>query len=117
MEEIFYQKFAIWVQMIFIILQTIGCISNLGSLIYTYKTFKVSKPIYLVAMLDSLVTFLGFLVLFGATMTLAIVTEKDPEFLKGKCVTFQFSLIHGSMPYPTESTGRVLWLRTFRFVH
>ena len=93
MEETFYQKFAIWVQIFFIILQIIGCISSLGSVIYTYKTFKISKPIYLVAMLDSLVSFLGFLALFGATMTIGIITEKDPEYLKGKCVTFQVSLI------------------------
>ena len=86
-------EFAIWVQIIFIILQIIGCISSLGSVIYTYKTFKISKPIYLVAMLDSLMTFLGFLALFGATMTIGIITEKDPEYLKGKCVSFQFSLI------------------------
>ena len=84
MEETFYKKFAIWVQIIFIILQTLGCISSLGSVIYTYKTFKISKPIYLVAMLDSIVSFLGFLALYGATMTIGIITEKDPDYLKGK---------------------------------
>ena len=93
MEETFYKKFAIWVQIIFIILQTLGCISSLGSVIYTYKTFKISKPIYLVAMLDSIVSFLGFLALYGATMTIGIITEKDPDYLKGKREIFQFSLI------------------------
>jgi hypothetical protein len=84
MEETFYQKFAIWVQIIFISLQILGCVSSLGSVIYTYKTFEISKPIYLVAMLDSIVSFLSFLALYGATMTIGIITENDPEYLKGE---------------------------------
>ena len=85
MEETFYKKFAIWVQIIFIIFQTLGCISSLGSIIYTCRTFKISKPIYLVALLDSIASFLGFLALYGATMTIGIINETDPEYLKGKC--------------------------------
>ena len=85
MEETNYQKFAIWVQIIFIIFQVIGCMFSAGSIIYICRTFKISKPIYLVALLDSVITLSGFLTLYVATMAIAIINDADPQYLKGNC--------------------------------
>ena len=83
-----YQEFAIWVYMVFVALQVLGCISSIVSMIYIYRTFEVSKPLYLVVFLDSIVTFLGFLAIYVATMAIGIINESDPQHFKGNYELF-----------------------------
>ena len=63
--------------------QVIGCITTIASMIYIKKYFLISNPIYLLALLDSIFSFVGFLILFVCTMTIGLIAENDPNDLKG----------------------------------
>ena len=68
--------------------QVIGCITSIASVIYILKTFNLSKAIYLLALLDSVVSFIGFLILYVSTMANGLITESDPLHIQGKFFLF-----------------------------
>ena len=60
--------------------QVTGCLISFGSFIWTKKNFDTSRPIYLLALLDSIFSFIGFFFLFVVTVTIFIMFENDSQF-------------------------------------